>query len=1835
MAQTIKSKSGINDLVEGSGARSLIEAAAMSDFKSQNDIMNALSIVDIDKSTGQDLDNIAASSGIARPQATASVGNITVYRGNFDKISSKIYQGTQAPASGSVTINIADGSTFPASGAIYLGRGTDNYEGPLSYTSITLVGSYYQMTLTTPTTKNHNIGESVILSQGGNQIINAGELVQTATGVTGDPVTYRVVNTATILDGESEVTAVSVVCTQVGTIGNVAAGAIVEFTSEPYPGIKCTNPLVFVSGADIMSDAEFREYIKRREKTRVRGTDLAIIQASIGVTSEDDNKTVTSAQIRKPANNEEPSALFIDDSTGYNPIFAGQGFEQIVDNANGGELYFQLQKEDLTKALLISANQAPFAISSGMTLSFSVGGVVTTHLFSAGDFATEGAADTFEVINSINDSPNIGFSAIGYNNNKQIVIFGRDFKNEEIQNRVPTFGVDANDFIKFSDDLDYTLRLYKNEELLYKDGIVPTIYSTSPAGWGAIANGDAIQLSVDGISQTVTFVDADFLPYGYPTVSQYNSLDSWVGVFNDRVLGITATSEGGKIKIVSNRGANDRGSLEITGGDLVSTGLMFTAGDFSQGAAKDYSLNRSTGQIQLASPLAAGDVLTAGSRYTQGFVDSIDFPTSSTSLSAAPAGEMYFIVDSPAQRVSISPVAGASISVTNPSTNVWRFTGAPNDFLNVTTSFLAAPWLVVPNNGVFSVNNTGSWKVIAVGASKEYIDVYKTSGTIESVNLASNDDMVVTSSTGLVYKALLPTGTVLLSDIVTYLDSQDLPINAAIINGVALRLMTKTLDPNSGSIYIAGQNITAKTLGFDLGVLHTSRVSHIAQNRSQPDGQMIEFQHAKIAAADLTSPYTTVTAPTAFTVPKDRSIAFLNPYQTDSNQYSSNKNLIRPIENYTGAIATIEDSQLLAPIKLNDRYYISCPIDLTTKDSLAVIMDGNPTSKTFDIKLARRGVVYNSSGTTTFKAYDADYGPTGNWAQSFGDNFDFSNFKVHFKARYIVDPAGADNTMKISAADFGPAGSLTKFGVFYPGTPSQAITSSVSVSSDTQVSVYLGSGALRTGGSWDATTQFDVTNPGGNTWRYTYNTNGTAPNFLSASIISGDVVTISSASLFSSNNTGTFIVTAVTNTYFEVTKYSGTSENNKTLSSAASLQFYPLAASNTAAAVIAHIGSSLGDYVTAVAVGADTGIISTSTLDDTAGSTASYTLDDGQTYMLSSSVGTVSIPTNDFTLKDPLSIWGLDLNGEEFYLLPITAEQVTRMMNVFSVTGLSTQGDVVDANAGGSTAIQSELFGSSGSVQVTGGLANSCSAALVDSATAISSTALKFSVPRASISGFQPGQWVKMSNLYPIKKPMGLTSSTSIAITPGLTYTDISIANSPNPAHRFGYFQTQRRHIGGLGLSQIRIEKQGKFTCASYTGTGTNPLFFETYSVNNVERDSNSVSTITTTVPHLITIGTSVTVEVSGLTNTSFNGIFRAVANGASTLQYYQPGLPAVVSVADIGSAQRKLYKTDRAVFTNGGVFGGTTPGEFVVHSTFGNASVSYLYIENPNVIENDTSIGLFQGNQLQLYTFDSIRPGDIIDFVYSDSNVSYNSQYTVTAINSDTSIRVDGVMPTPSGSPYTISSLGAQYSNIVATGSDLLTTYAKIININYDPQNSANAVVVIEGTELNGLASNTLSSYMTAESKLAFSTTPKFGADSYRYYQGLIAAVGQEIRGDASDPVTYPGWAATGSYIEIQAALPKRIQVSIVVRNRTGVPFSIVKTRVQSVVAAYINGLGVGEPVVFSQIVSAAQSIDGIQAVSISSPAYNVANDQIVSQPNQKPLVVNLNSDIIISLAT
>lgn len=292
-------------------------------------------------------------------------------------------------------------------------------------------------------------------------------------------------------------------------------------------------------------------------------------------------------------------------------------------------------------------------------------------------------------------------------------MFAKTETNEDIEVIEPAEGNDANTVLGFPSGLVYTLRLYKNNELLYKDGKPAIIISNPQYTWGAtITSGDTLLIKVDGTAtQTITFTNSDFIDNGtgFTTVDATNTLESWAEVFNAKVTGITASGDNGILTLTSNRGNSARASITIVGGTLV-TKSMFALGTTDTGIDNDYELDRNLGQLKLQTPLVEGDSLIVATDNTRAYIETEEFPSGSVSISSSTA-DLWFAVDGAAEVLPTGITAATSITVSSIATNRSRYAASANTFGENTEAYIQpGDWVIIWDTQ-FSSNNRGHWRV--------------------------------------------------------------------------------------------------------------------------------------------------------------------------------------------------------------------------------------------------------------------------------------------------------------------------------------------------------------------------------------------------------------------------------------------------------------------------------------------------------------------------------------------------------------------------------------------------------------------------------------------------------------------------------------------------------------------------------------------------------------------------------------------------------------------------------------------------------------------------------------------------------------------------------------------------------------------------------------------------------------------------------------------------------------------------------------------------------------------------------------------------------------------
>lgn len=1497
-------KLGINDFNVGSAVTSLFEVVSLMVARSSGDIFQILAANSIDRATGFQLQQLALQNNITPIGATSTTGNVNVIDTSFVKISTQVYAGANPPNIGALMISVSNAANFPQTGSIYIGRGTVNIEGPLPYTSIAPIGGFFVINLTSPTTKFHNVGETVILAQGGVRTIPTNTIViSPGIGSTAD-IQYQTSTNYIILDGETEVDNVAVAALVPGSAGNIPAGAIKQFSNPPFNGATVTNPISFTNGLDNETDDQLRVRLKKALASTGLGTVTAIEAAVLGATDSAEQATVVSDSLLQGTNG---STLYIDDGTGYEELTAGVSIEPIITGATGGEQFFQLAtggtQAPVAKAFLISSFSAPFDIIGGDTLAIVVGEQTYQHVFATTDFVSPGAATAYEITASINADVLLGFEATTSGDATLVVVRAIAETDDSLQTTTPTTsGRNAATLLGFPSNQIQTLRLYKNNLPLTKDGLTASVFTQQQALWSpTIVDGDTLILSVDGTAPiTYTLTDAQFINTGLATsVSPNNTLASWAQVFNTILTGVTTQVVGSTLEVSSNLGTNNRASVVISGSStLVNKGMFtFSLGLSSIGRASDFTLNRNTAQIELTIPLVAGDNLSAGTNQTEGMVESAEITAGSVTLVAP--GHIWILIDAPGTLIPTGVASNTTLSVLNTTSNTVTY---QSSVTNAFTNVLPGDYVIVWSPQLNTSNNIeGRVQSVTNNTLSILITPAEYAALVPQTNVEYLAGFVVLRSTLAPQKFQITTGTQTLDQIAVALNVQTPSIEFAVVEEEFLTVTTNSLDTD-GSVLIVTADTNGAVLDFTNGDLSVSEPSLLAfynSQESQADFPIfIQSQFASGQFADPINSYIpSFTSDIDFTGQDPNNlISILQPYGgiNDAQPYGENVQ----VESYSGTAVNITENPDVRRLRSVDRFFVASPLDFGNNDNLAVVLDGNVTSESFNIPffrpaLTNMGVVSNPNN---FDAYDVESGPTANFASAFGPTFDFSNFKVLMQAKKTLKPSPAQTALLYRSVPWGRSGEFVTVSYVYPSAPNSSIGNVVTVTETVNIQINLQSGVLATN-SIDSSTEWNVTitpnTPVASVDQVTYTWNGigTAP---ALTLSGGEYLNITTQSGFAPQNQGLFRVStqsgfAPTATSFTVPTATGTAliQSNVATLVNNSMLFYQESAT-TAAQINTYVNANLSNYISSTIVNdsgtSGSGVIAYSTYEDSAFTVQGAQLQDGINWLLSSNL--TSSP--QFVLKNALTL-PTDIgyafnNGETIEFVPTTQDQVERLISVLAVTGFSAEGTISLADRGSRLELSSDTAGSAGSVQILGGTANSFSVPVLDTGLRVNNELMNVVVSNIAGQAITSDQWFSLQAANAQAKETLFSNNTSVSLfgnDPASGQTTISLGGRTLTQR---YFGQPRSYIRAQG-NTFKIEKQGQLVCLSWDNVGTSPQFIKTalnfndsaggtVNVNALPSSSDVQYIILTGAANFTELSIGDLLTVTGMPNPVNNGTF-------------------------------------------------------------------------------------------------------------------------------------------------------------------------------------------------------------------------------------------------------------------------------------------------------------------------------------------------------------------------
>ena len=1351
-----------------------------------------------------------------------------------------------------------------------------------------LIGSFWEINLDSPTTKFHNIGETVILAQGGVRTVPVNTTVISPGIGTTPNISYNTTQQGIILDGETTVTNIPITAQLPGAAGNVPGGAISQFSGNPsgLPNASITNPLALTTGRDTETDNQLRIRVKNAKASTGLGTVTAIESALQGVQDPSSSATIVSTDILNSSAN---TIVYIDDGTGYEAIHQGVPIETIVNSALGGEKFFQLvtggTQTSVTKAFLQTVAAEPFDLNGGEVLAVVVGNITFDHTFQASDFANPGSATAYEICASINADTSLNYEAVTAGGGTFVVIRPEDEKTNVIQVTTPASPsvIDANTILQFPSQKAETLRLYKNGILLTEDGTTASIFTQSQSLWSpTMASGETLSLAVDGTAPiTYTLTDAMFVAEGtYTTLSSSNSLQSWVNVLNSNITGITASIVGSTIELTSNLGAVNRAEVTVVNTisnptSLISKGLISNTDLTSTGVASDYILDRNTAQIQLDTALVKNDVLSAGTTITQANIKAESVSSGSATLTSD--AHVWIAIDTNATIIP-SIRGGSTLTVSKIGSNTVRYTSnSSTAFSNVIPGDYVIVWSTeIPatddlEGRVHAV--TGSTLDIKITAAE-----YALATPVSNANFIQG--FVVVRTANVPQKFRVTAGTKTLNVIAAELQAQSDEVTFAVFDNTNITVTTNTLN-TEGQITVVTADSFGALMGFVGGTNSISQDALIAFYETQAmAAELPLFFHSTISADSYAEPidsYLTNFSSTLSMAQFDPNelISFLHPYGIVPGTL---------LDDEQPALETVQMSTLsgtavtILPVypdvrrlRVADRFYVANPLDFGYNDTVVAIVDNNTVGETYTLPLYRRAIVNSlwPANAMSFDAYDVDAGATASFATNFSTPTDFfANYKALLQAKYVLQGSNTQTALLYRSAVWGRSGQDINVSYVYPTSANQPINSAVTVTPSGEVSVLIGlisgnpiSSLISSNTQWNVTVTPNTPTAGIDQVTYTYASVGTAPGLT---LSGGEYVTILPSTGFNVKNTGTFRVsTAVgftpTSTKFSVQVPTGTAiaQSGVVTGILNGILFYT-AIPTTAAAINTYVNANLSKYFTTTIVNdggtTGSGVIALSTYEDSGFTHSSYYLKDGINWIANSNVS----GNPQFTFKVPLTYpsdtgYSFFTSGDEVRLVPTTMDQVKDLWNILAVTGFTTVGTIETVDRGTKLQLATNTIGSVGSIQIVGGSGNEYSVPVLTSGELLGNNEMIVSANSIASQAMMSDQWFRLQAQNFQNKDTGISANTSVTVLSNTPISGESTVTLSNQEANQLYFGSPRKNVNVEGRT-FRIEKQGELACLSWDGVGTSPGFGSSVNINDtggftVNVSSDGTYTIATNPP--------------------------------------------------------------------------------------------------------------------------------------------------------------------------------------------------------------------------------------------------------------------------------------------------------------------------------------------------------------------------------------------------
>lgn len=208
---------------------------------------------------------------------------------------------------------------------------------------------------------------------------------------------------------------------------------------------------------------------------------------------------------------------------------------------------------------------------------------------------------------------------------------------------------------------------------------------------------------------------------------------------------------------------------------------------------------------------------------------------------------------------------------------------------------------------------------------------------------------------------------------------------------------------------------------------------------------------------------------------------------------------------------------------------------------------------------------------------------------------------------------------------------------------------------------------------------------------------------------------------------------------------------------------------------------------------------------------------------------------------------------------------------------------------------------------------------------------------------------------------------------------------------------------------------------------------------------------------------------------------------------------------------------------------------------------------------------------------------------------------------------------------------IGANASALGFVEGTPFNVFRKVKGHAINPQNPENRDVFFEPNLSFHKMSNTFGTTIASVGKIGLSEDGSQGIDGYKTYSGLIQLAHNIIDGQPGNTSEFSGYKAGGTFFRANSPIFKNIKLFLKVFVKEGISIDAITPIIQSRVSSYVNALGPGNSLHYSNIIGLVNNIEGVGSCELENSLPQLEEGRIVVGDNVRLNIRSSSDDVVV----